>query len=128
MKLHYKQNKEIVSSEVRNIKKEIRSLVKVKTFPECYKCGDIVMFDVVVFENESDNYLVCSDECKNKMIEYYDKLKIGPECAMCGTPGCTLACGQCQTVKYCGRNCQVFHWKNGGHKTTCDSAKKEQST
>lgn len=125
MKLHYKQNKEFVTSEVANINKEVRSLVKTKTFPECYKCGDTIIFDVIVFEEGSDNYLVCSEDCKKNMTEYYEKLKIGPPCGMCAAPGCTLACGQCQVVKYCGRRCQIFHWKNAGHKTSCIAAKKE---
>ena len=28
------------------------------------------------------------------------------------------ACGKCKAVWYCGRDCQVQHWK-AGHKTDC---------
>lgn len=33
-----------------------------------------------------------------------------------------MACGGCQVVKYCGRDCQVNHWKES-HKTKCKTLK-----
>ena len=38
-------------------------------------------------------------------------------CAYCGDIAFKL-CGKCREVRYCGRECQVFHWKLG-HKTRC---------
>ncbi|KAJ7896266.1 hypothetical protein B0H14DRAFT_2678883 [Mycena olivaceomarginata] len=29
-----------------------------------------------------------------------------------------LRCSQCKTVRYCGQECQPWHWKNG-HKVRC---------
>jgi len=29
-----------------------------------------------------------------------------------------LACSKCKTVRYCGKECQAWHWKNG-HKARC---------
>lgn len=35
--------------------------------------------------------------------------------------GCVLkVCSKCNTVKYCGRQCQVQHWRNG-HKAACQN-------
>lgn len=50
-----------------------------------------------------------------------------PPCAVCGKPS-SAQCGRCKTVHYCGRDCQVAHWK-GGHKRACagESAAKDAS-
>ena len=41
-------------------------------------------------------------------------------CAQCGKlASATQKCGQCQSVYYCSRLCQVAHWKQGGHKQEC---------
>jgi len=47
-------------------------------------------------------------------------------CAVCATElGLTLGkkCGRCST-RYCGPECQVQHWKEGGHDTLCKKIKK----
>ena len=58
-----------------------------------------------------------------------------PECEyICGNPACTKdggvtplkECSRCQSVRYCCKNCQVSHWKNG-HKKDCKRLKKEYS-
>lgn len=40
----------------------------------------------------------------------------------CGRSSCDeeaeLACSKCKTVRYCGKKCQTWHWKNG-HKLRC---------
>ena len=40
----------------------------------------------------------------------------------CGRTSCdeeaVLACSKCKSVKYCGKKCQTWHWKNG-HKLRC---------
>jgi hypothetical protein len=28
-------------------------------------------------------------------------------------------CGQCQLTRYCSKECQKKHWKDGGHKLSC---------
>ncbi|CAH0365938.1 unnamed protein product [Pelagomonas calceolata] len=48
------------------------------------------------------------------------------QCAVCATDlGLTLGkkCGRCNT-RYCGPECQVQHWKEGGHDTLCRQIKK----
>ena len=46
-------------------------------------------------------------------------------CAACAAPLAHTApqCGRCQT-RYCGRPCQVQHYKEGGHKALCKQIKK----
>ncbi|CAH0365390.1 unnamed protein product [Pelagomonas calceolata] len=48
------------------------------------------------------------------------------QCAVCATDlGLTLGkkCGRCST-RYCGPECQVQHWKDGGHDQLCKKIKK----
>ena len=48
------------------------------------------------------------------------------QCAVCATElGLTLGkkCGRCRT-RYCGAECQVQHWKEGGHDQLCKKIKK----
>ena len=48
------------------------------------------------------------------------------QCAVCATElGLTLGkkCGRCST-RYCGPECQVQHWKEGGHDNLCKKIKK----
>ena len=48
------------------------------------------------------------------------------QCAVCATDlGLTLGkkCGRCST-RYCGAECQVQHWKEGGHDNLCKKIKK----
>jgi tetratricopeptide (TPR) repeat protein len=48
------------------------------------------------------------------------------QCAVCATDlGLSLGkkCGRCST-RYCGPECQVQHWKEGGHDTLCKKIKK----
>jgi TPR repeat protein len=44
-------------------------------------------------------------------------------CSTCGKPKTPLRplkpCKLCHTVQYCGRECQVNHWKKGGHRRDC---------
>ena len=47
-------------------------------------------------------------------------------CAVCATElGLSLGkkCGRCST-RYCGPECQVQHWKEGGHDMLCKKIKK----
>lgn len=49
-------------------------------------------------------------------------------CANCNKQEATLGewknCNQCKAVAYCGKKCQVDHWRSG-HKKTCAPAKKK---
>eukprot|EP01122_Echinamoeba_exundans_P004502 TRINITY_DN14558_c0_g1_i1.p1 TRINITY_DN14558_c0_g1~~TRINITY_DN14558_c0_g1_i1.p1 ORF type:complete len:219 (+),score=31.46 TRINITY_DN14558_c0_g1_i1:130-786(+) len=38
-------------------------------------------------------------------------------CAKCGNPNNLMQCSGCKRVRYCGRECQVSHWKV--HKAAC---------
>jgi len=44
-------------------------------------------------------------------------------CSTCGKPKTPLRplhpCKLCHTVQYCGRDCQISHWKEGGHRREC---------
>ena len=44
-------------------------------------------------------------------------------CSTCGKPKTPLRplkpCKLCHTVQYCGRDCQLQHWKEGGHRKAC---------
>lgn len=43
-------------------------------------------------------------------------------CAYCGKSSTQLmVCGRCKSAAYCGRACQVAHYKNG-HKAVCQAA------
>jgi len=50
-----------------------------------------------------------------------------PCCAACGTLKTTRrplnACSQCHTTHYCNRECQMKHWKEGGHSRECKRLK-----
>jgi len=52
-----------------------------------------------------------------------------PCCATCGTPKTTRrplkACSQCHTTHYCNRECQMKHWREGGHNRECKRLQKE---
>ena len=48
------------------------------------------------------------------------------QCAACAAPlGLSLGkkCGRCST-RYCGRTCQEYHWKEGGHDKLCKQIKR----
>ena len=52
-------------------------------------------------------------------------LQVNDGCANCGAkagPDNTTSlkpCGRCKTTMYCGRECQMAHWKEGGHRNAC---------
>ena len=44
-------------------------------------------------------------------------------CDCCGANGSDVTlkpCAKCMAAHYCGRECQVQHWKHGGHKQACN--------
>ena len=43
-------------------------------------------------------------------------------CASCGAMPATKICSLCKLVYYCSKECQVAHWKTGGHKAECKKA------
>ena len=62
------------------------------------------------------------------MLQYIDTLeeRTTPTilcCSTCGKPKTPLRplkpCKLCRTVQYCGRECQVQHWKKDGHRREC---------
>ncbi len=42
----------------------------------------------------------------------------GKCCHVCGAGNAKL-CSGCQTVAYCGKQCQIQDWKGGDHKQVC---------
>jgi TPR repeat protein len=53
-------------------------------------------------------------------------------CSTCGKPKTPLRplkpCKLCHTVQYCGRDCQVHHWKKGGHRRECRTLREATAT
>ena len=53
------------------------------------------------------------------------KKQINVACAVCRkseADGVQLfTCSQCRSISYCSKECQVYHWKRGGHKALCKS-------
>jgi hypothetical protein len=39
-------------------------------------------------------------------------------CAVCGKPS-KKRCTRCLVAKYCSKECQVYHWKHGKHRSIC---------
>jgi hypothetical protein len=54
---------------------------------------------------------------QDKLDERQQKL-----CSQCGRPDAKKRCVTCKAARYCSRECQVKHWKSGGHKTRCATA------
>lgn len=49
-----------------------------------------------------------------------------PPCDACGKDGgALLLCQRCVSVFYCSKDCQVHHWKHGGHKKACEHLKQQ---
>jgi len=44
-------------------------------------------------------------------------------CERCGKTEDLLKCARCKIVSYCSKECQVFHWKQGGHREICGAMK-----
>lgn len=56
-----------------------------------------------------------------KVVELY--------CAACGRLASELKkCSACRAVGYCSRECQVDHWKKGGHKRECATLAAQRKT
>lgn len=69
-----------------------------------------------------------------QMAEIYsdqnaESINEGIKCASCGKPA-SNRCSRCKSVWYCSRECQVEHYKKGGHKAVCKmlSEKKGNNT
>ena len=54
-----------------------------------------------------------------------EKKKNGSEvvnlCALCESRNAKMRCGGCRVRWYCSKECQVLHWKGGGHKQECQA-------
>ena len=62
-----------------------------------------------------------SKECADLKQQREDAQQTRPvatPCSGCGKAGATLKCGRCKAKHYCGRECQVAHWKHR-HKEEC---------
>ena len=53
-------------------------------------------------------------------------MKLIKSCGACAIPLPDLGAKQCSNCKtgYCGRSCQVQHWREGGHDKLCKKIKK----
>ena len=50
-------------------------------------------------------------------------------CASCGsviTKRPAPSCSRCKVTTYCDRDCQVAHWKKGGHKQACGKKRRDE--
>ena len=54
-----------------------------------------------------------------------EKKKTGSEVvnfsALCESRYAKMRCGGCRVRWYCSKECQVLHWKRGGHKQECQA-------
>ena len=63
-----------------------------------------------------------AEQAKNDPVDEATKAEIEPDspnCAQCGKPALgMLRCTGCRRVYYCGKDCQVSHWR-AGHRGEC---------
>ena len=50
------------------------------------------------------------------------------QCHRCLKHGANRKCSKCKEVFYCSQECQVYDWKQGGHKATCGKEVPETNT
>ncbi|XP_070568853.1 uncharacterized protein [Ptychodera flava] len=69
---------------------------------------------------------LCQDEETRKLLHKANrkadeaKERKDASCAWCGSEHSNLKkCARCHSVMYCRKECQVLHWKEGGHKEDC---------
>ncbi len=67
-----------------------------------------ILISPVVFSADHNSQKVCSN-CQ--VAEQKEQFKI---------------CSGCKKTRYCSRECQVNHWKNGGHKADCKATKEKK--
>ena len=60
---------------------------------------------------------------KAKSVEFVNLKATPSACGGCDKPGALSKCAGCMRVAYCSKNCQVQHWKKGGHKRECKQLK-----
>jgi hypothetical protein len=56
-----------------------------------------------------------------------EKLRHESTCSNCAKAGDSLLeCSKCHSVYYCCKECQVTHWRSGGHKQFCNQLSSEK--
>jgi len=56
---------------------------------------------------------------KEQLEDLLDEMMADEDCVVCGKKA-KATCSRCGEVRYCGRDCQVKHWK-AEHKAECKS-------
>jgi len=69
-------------------------------------------------------FFVCDDDQRNPVTKSNKKMVVKKQanCANClevKDRTELLDCARCRSVSYCSKDCQVIHWKKGGHKLLC---------
>ena len=112
----------IVCSDEKCISKVEKSL-KDKTIG-CFMCGihpednfnNPNHWDRCIHNEDHNSHevaILCSNDCKKKRFAQLNKMRrkednVTSICANCGEEGKRLMkCGKCQTVLYCGKECQI---------------------
>ena len=68
--------------------------------------------------------MVMKESLRQKKTEEKQRKNV---CSNCGKMNVQLqVCSLCHSVQYCGRECQVIHWKKGGHKKECNQLTSEK--
>jgi hypothetical protein len=84
--------------------------------------------DYISSENDDDrDELEISQQAKIAM----EGSRLYKECANCGEieeeVGQFMGCSRCKMRQYCHKDCQVEHWKAGGHKRKCGKEKESEN-
>lgn len=79
-----------------------------------------IAYQLMVAGNDQDPEL---ERDYREYNQYRGEMKYG--CAICGKVGRLFKCTECEVLSYCGKECQVVHWK-GGHRDTCKFLKHVQ--
>jgi len=117
-------------------------VVKKALFAWRYLTWNFSKVQIKLIENDGEEQVQRLSESSNSEMRQFssillDKIhvvtgtlpKLNPKCS---NPSCSKRkenmkkCGNCKVVKYCSKECQVTHWKNG-HKAECERFKETAS-
>jgi hypothetical protein len=75
---------------------------------------------VLSFDARTGRYAVALDDGKELSLKAECVAKAGCAAAGCASEEASSACGRCEAVRYCSRECQRTDWK--AHKPVCTAS------